>query len=124
MTEAEFRDFMRRNYGSIDDRLKAVEAKVMRLALAPPRIRSETIGAVMASLAARLVEEVHGGRVTALAITFVTDDGIPHTGWSSEAFERYALAGAVDLLWLEVMKGEEDETDASGEVGPGVRQSG
>jgi len=124
MNEADFRDFMRRNYSSLDDRLKALEGKIAGVVLAPVRVKSQAIGTVMADLAARLVEEVHGGKVTALAITFVTDDAVPHTGWSAERWDRFALAGAVDQLWLEVMKGEGDETDAQSEMGSGVRQSG
>jgi hypothetical protein len=107
--ESEFRDWARRAQGSFDERLRVLEGKVGGLDLASPRVRTPELVGSVERLFTQLGEAVRGGHLTALGISYVSETDGVQTGWANEAFDRYALAGAVGQLWLEIMDRAKDE---------------
>ena len=103
MNESDFRDWARRAQGDFNERLKAVEARVGALDLAPPRMRSPEHRREFEGLLSRVKDEVASGRVTGLGVVSVRDDGVVKTGWVAEGFDEYALAGAVGQLSLAIL---------------------
>ena len=103
MQESEFRDWARRAQGDFNERLKAVEARLGALDLAPPRMRSPEHRREFEGLLLRVKEEIASGRVTGLGVVSVRDDGVVKTGWVAEGFDEYALAGAVGQLSLAIL---------------------
>ena len=109
MQESEFRDWARRAQGAFDERLRRLEEKVGGLDLASPRVRTPELVGSVERLFTQLGEAVRGGHLTALGISYVSETDGVWTGWANEAFDRYALAGAVGQLWLEIMDRAKDE---------------
>jgi hypothetical protein len=100
MNEPEFRDWIRRHLSSLDERLQRVEAR-------PPEAAKTEVSArikgEIAHLAKTLDERVKAGKVTSVAIAFVTDEGVPTTGWAAEGV-YFALAGAATFMGLEILE--------------------
>jgi hypothetical protein len=103
MNESEFRDWARRAQGDFNERLKALEKKVGAISLAPPRVRTPEAHERIGDLFLRLKENLASEGVTALGVSTVGVDGEVRTGWATEPVDRFALAGAVSQLWLEIM---------------------
>jgi hypothetical protein len=103
MQESEFRDWARRAQGSFDERLKALEAKVGAIELGPLRFRMPGYGVDLEGLLKKVGEEVSGGGVVGLGVIVVGEDGVVRTGWVSEDFAQYALAGGVGQLSMAIL---------------------
>jgi hypothetical protein len=116
MTEGEFRDWARGRLQAFEERLKAIEARGE-----PERLRikvgPEEKGKVL-NLARGLLERSTAGKVAAVGIAFISDEGLAHTGWAGDG-DGFALAGAVHGLSLRItgrMIGpEDDEEGVSGQ---------
>ena len=117
MNESEFRDWARRAQGTFDERLRRLEEKVGALNLAPPRVREAESGRRLEELYSDLGVALKGGGVTAIGVSFITEAGGVQTGWASEVWDRYALAGAVGQLWLRLMDREGDGSAAGAAEG-------
>ena len=67
----------------------------------------ETPGTVPGELEALAVwvwGAVRAGRVSGLAIAYLTDDGRPMTGWAEGSYGAYTLSGAASFLALEMLE--------------------
>jgi hypothetical protein len=104
MNESEFRDWTRGQLHSFDVRLKTAVAEMQAAAAAKyaaeGRIRGE-----IASLADDLRRRVLDKKIAGLAIAFVTVDGVALSGFAAAAGTYFALAGAANLVGLEVLEG-------------------
>ena len=102
MLESEFRDWARRAFGAYEERLRRLEerpvASVAKIET-PGKVQGE-----LESLAVRLLTEVRAGRVSGLAIAYLTDDGRPMTGWAEGSYGAYTLSGAASFLALEMLE--------------------
>jgi hypothetical protein len=70
-------------------------------------LKIETPGKVqgeLESLAVKLLAEVRAGRVSGLAIAFLTDEGRPMTAWAEGSFGAFTLSGATSFLALEMLE--------------------
>jgi hypothetical protein len=103
MQESEFRDWARRAQGTFDERLKRLEEKVGGLEAGPLRFRIPEHRVGLENLLKQVREEVSGGGVTGLGVIVVGDDGVVRTGWVSEDFAQYALAGGVGQLSMAIL---------------------
>jgi hypothetical protein len=100
MIESEFRDWMRGQLRSLDQRIKAVaaqKAEADRIEV-DARIKGE-----MASLAEKLMVRVKGGHLAGLGIVFVTDQGAAMSGFAADG-GYFALGGAATFLGLEILE--------------------
>jgi hypothetical protein len=100
MNESEFRDWIRNRLLDLDERLKRVEARPAEGSKleVPAKIRGD-----MAALAAKLLEEARAGRLAGLAIAYLTEDGVPMTGWAEGSHGAFSLAGAAAFVGLEML---------------------
>jgi hypothetical protein len=123
MQESEFRDWARRAFGSYEERLRRLEERPVASGLkieTPGKVRGE-----MESLAVKLLAEVRAGRVSGLAIAYLTDEGRSMTGWAEGSYGAFALSGATSFLGLEMLEsvraGEKEEgaAGAAGGKAPG-----
>jgi len=117
MIESEFRDWMRGQLRSLDQRIKAVaaqKAEADRIEV-DARIKGE-----MASLAEKLMVRVKGGHLAGLGIVFVTDQGAAMSGFAADG-GYFALGGAATFLGLEILeefrKREAVNDQSSGDAG-------
>ena len=102
MQESEFRDWARRAFGTYEERLRRLEerpvASVAKIET-PGKVQGE-----LESLAVKLLAEVRAGRVSGLAIAYLTDEGRPMTGWAEGSYGAFALSGATSFLGLEMLE--------------------
>ena len=125
MQESEFRDWARRAFGAYEERLRRLEerpvASVAKIET-PGKVQGE-----LESLAVRLLAEVRAGRVSGLAIAYLTDDGRPMPGWAEGSYGAYTLSGAASFLALEMLESvravERAAGAASGETDEGSPQA-
>lgn len=99
MNESEFRDWLRQQLRSLEDRLGRLE-KAPPPAW-PPRPSQQVKGDIE-ELANGLLAAVKGGNVTGVAIAFLGPNG-PRTGWAIEGPERMALLGVATTLVDELL---------------------
>jgi hypothetical protein len=128
MTEAEFRDLMRRHYGALEDRMKALEKAFSPWLKgnAVPRVKEAAAQRDIETLAALALERAKSGEVTSIALVMVAQDGWVEPLFGGQNFDKYALLGAIAVLQQGVMnargegEGEVDgqETVSGGELRP------
>jgi hypothetical protein len=99
MNEAEFRDFQRRAYSGLDDRVKALELRLGGLNLGEVRVRSMERSSEISEVWKWLGDEVRGG-ATACAVVVVRGDGSSLSRFASQDYDRIGLTGAAArLMW-------------------------
>ena len=102
MQESEFRDWARRAFGTYEERLRRLEERPVASGMkieVPGKIQGE-----MESLAVKLLAEVRAGRVSGLAIAYLTERGRAMTGWAEGSYGAFALSGATSFLGLEMLE--------------------
>ena len=114
MNESEFRDWMRGQLHSFDVRLKTAVAEMRAGQARPVEAR---ISGEISTLAEDLRRRVLDKKVAGLAIAFVTVDGTALSGFAAAAGTYFALAGAANLVGLEVLEGfRQAEAEAAEEA--------
>jgi hypothetical protein len=101
MIESDFRDWIRAQLRQLDERVKQLAAKLG--SPAPPPPPDQRVQGDIAGLLAKLTESFKDGKVSGLAIVFVTDEGTTMTGFAAEN-GYFALAGAATFLGLEILE--------------------
>jgi hypothetical protein len=129
LNEAEFRDWARRQQGDFNERLKRLEKAFGEMTVAVPRVREPDVGYDVKELYELLGTHVRSGKITALGICFLTEDGGPLTGFAHEKWERAGLAGVAGQLWFElltrpVIEETANEKGDGRKVGEGVSHPG
>lgn len=118
MNESEFRDWTRGQLHSFDVRLKTVVAEMKEAGAAKYAAEGRIKGEI-ATLADDLRRRVLDKKIAGLAIAFVTVDGVALSGFAAAVGTYFALAGATNLVGLEVLEGfrqwEAAEARADGE---------
>jgi hypothetical protein len=92
-------------------------------------LRDPDVGYDVKELYERLGSHVRSGKVTGLAIAFLTLEDGPMTGFAHEQWERAGLAGVAGQLWFELLTKPVKEEPGhekgdGGAMGEGVSQSG
>ena len=116
MIESEFRDWMRGQLRSLDERIKALALTVKPPAKAEADKR---IHGSIVSLGQKLVEKAKAGQVRSAGIVFVDEEGVTMTGWSADE-GYFALAGAATFMGLQILdefrKSELENDQSSGDA--------
>lgn len=101
MIESEFRDWMRGQLRSLDERIKRLDREMKEPRPREPldELMQGEIGQLLATLNAR----VKAKEVTGLAIAFVNSEGVTNTGWAADG-GYFSLAGAATFLGLELLE--------------------
>jgi hypothetical protein len=102
MNESEFRDWLRGQLRSLEDRIRRVEGRPE----GTPKLMVDGrifggIDELVESVRKRVAEKTVAG----LAIAFVTVDGDASSGFAAAAGTYFQLAGAASLVGLEVLEG-------------------
>jgi hypothetical protein len=119
MIESEFRDWMRGQLRSLDQRIKALAAEVKPAA----KVKADRqIHGSIVSLGQKLVEQAKAGKVDAAGIVFVDDQGVVMTGWSADA-GYFALAGAATFMGLQILE-EFRQSEATNDADGALREAG
>jgi hypothetical protein len=101
MIESEFRDWMRGQLRSLDERIKRLDREIKE-----PRPREpldERMQGEIGQLLTTLTAKVKAKEVAGLAIAFVNDEGVTNTGWAADG-GYFSLAGAATFLGLEILE--------------------
>jgi hypothetical protein len=102
MNESEFRDWCRAQLRLLDERIKAVAARPVE----PAKIEVDgRISGAIAELEEGLRKRVMEKKIAGLAIAFVTVDGAALNGYAAAGDTFFKLAGATNLVGLEVLEG-------------------
>jgi hypothetical protein len=126
MIESEFRDWMRSQLRSLDERLRRLDREVKEPRPKAP-LEARWKGEID-QLWATVTRKVKDGQVRGLAVAFVDGDEVARTGYAAQG-GYFALAGAATLVGLEILedyrKAEDaanDQFAASAEADPAVAQ--